>query len=156
MGRCCNESDWYNFNNIKNNFYYLICKDYIVKFIVCISNTTQQYIWEREREREKVVYTSIAFSSSRETFWISWTWIRIELLFEGCKIETMTEMAEFARRNGCWRVLVDGIHVFGAIMKKQWLRTASSRLNVVMHSPNGNCNKWQLPFFFPLVFCVLN
>ena len=48
LGRCCNESDWYNFNNIKNNkknnFYYLICKDYIVKFIVCISNTTQQYI----------------------------------------------------------------------------------------------------------------
>ena len=119
MGRCCNESDWYNFNNIKNNFYYLICKDYIVKFIVCISYTTQQYICEREREREreKVVYASIAFSSSRETFWVSWTWIRIELLFGGCEIETMTEVAEFANRNGRWRVLVDGFLEFGPSWK---------------------------------------
>ena len=58
------------------------------------------------------------------------------------------KVVEFASRNGRWRVLVDGIHEFGAIMKKPWLHTASSRLNVVMHSPNGKCNKWQLPIFF--------
>ena len=113
------------------------------------------YERERERERERVVYTSIAFSSSRETFWISWTWIRIELLFGGCEIETMTEVAEFASRNGRWRVLVDGILEFGAIMKKPWLHTASSRLNVVMHSLNSKCNKWRLPFFFLSYFVFL-
>ena len=106
------------------------------------------------RKREKVVHTSIAFSSSREIFWISWTWIRIELLFGGCEIETMTEVVEFASRNGRWRVLVDGIHEFGAIMKKPWLHTASFRLNVVMHSPNGKCNKWRLHFFFFLSYFV--
>ena len=108
------------------------------------------------REREKVVYTSIAFSSSRETFWISWTWIRIELLFGRCEIETMTEVVEFASRNGRWRVLVDRIHEFGAITKKPWLHTASSRLNIVTHSPNGKCNKWRLPFSFLsyLVFLI--
>ena len=145
MGQYCNESDWYNFNNIKNNFYYLICKYYIVKFIVCISNTTQQYIWQRERERERVVYTSIAFTFSIGTFWISWTWIKIELLFGGCEIETMTEVVEFASCNGRWSVLVDEIHEFGAIMKKKWLHTASSRLNVVMDSPSCKCYKRRLP-----------
>ena len=134
--------------------YYLICKGYIVIFIVCISNTTQQYIWQRERER--VVYTSIAFTFSIETFWISWTWIGIELLFGRCEIETMTGVVEFASHNGRWSVLVDEIHEFGAIMKKKWLHTLSSRLNVVMHSPNGKCNKRWLPLFFPLPFCVIN
>ena len=72
---------------------------------------------ERERERERVVYTSIAFTFSIETFWISWTWIRIELLFAGFEIETMTEVAEFASRNGQWRVLVDGFLEFGPSWK---------------------------------------
>ena len=72
---------------------------------------------ERERERERVVYTSISFTISIETFWISWTWIRIELLFAGFEIETMTEVAEFASRNGRWRVLVDGFLEVGPSWK---------------------------------------
>ncbi len=69
---------------------------------------------------------------------------------EGCEMEAMTDVIEFASRNGRKRVLVDGFQKFGAIMKNPWLHTAFSKLKVVMHSPNANFNKQ------PFIFCSLS
>jgi len=85
----------------------------------------------------------------------------MEVLSGGCEIETLTEVVEFASRNGLRRVLVDGIQEFGAIMKKPWLQTAFSKLNVsIQYSSSGKCKK-QLPIFvlslprFPILILML-
>ena len=116
------------------------------------------YVREREgeREREKVVYAIIAFSSSRETFWISWTWIRIELLFGGCEIKTMTEVAEFASRNGRWRVLVDGFLEFGPSWKSHGCTRHPLDWMLWCTPLMASATNDDYPFFFPFLFCILN
>lgn len=62
-------------------------------------------------------------------------------------METVTELVPSASRSGLWRVLADGLHWFGAIIKKPWLQTAFSILNVDLLSPNAKVNTHSPPIF---------
>uniref|UniRef100_A0A0V0H648 Putative ovule protein n=1 Tax=Solanum chacoense TaxID=4108 RepID=A0A0V0H648_SOLCH len=53
----------------------------------------------------------------------------------GCEIKVRADLMESSNRRGREKVLVDGSQWLGAIMKKPWLHTAFSKLNL------GNLSK---------------